>query len=123
MLARVHSFAPNSTKAVSAVTASMRAYRTSETSARDLISTIWNVLDQNMDYTASIVSGFVDLLEDEDKKKALLSAWNTFKIEVRNVSFIRRTPCDCTLCAMLHASNMRSFLNWFPQPRVLTTLA
>ena len=33
-----------------------------ESSAKDLISTIWNVFDQNLEHTASIVNTFVDLL-------------------------------------------------------------
>lgn len=60
----------------------MRGYRANESSARDLISTVWNVLDNNLDDTASIVNGVVDLLEEEEKKRDLLTAWNGFKIEV-----------------------------------------
>jgi hypothetical protein len=73
----------NSTSAVPAVKAAIRGFRASESSARDLISTIWNILDQNLDHTASLVSALVDLLDDEDKKKDLLSSWNGFKIEQR----------------------------------------
>lgn len=60
----------------------MRGFRASESSARDLISTVWTVLDQNVDDTASIINAVVDILEEDDKKKDLLSAWNGFKIEV-----------------------------------------
>lgn len=66
-----------------AVELSLRSYRNSESAARDLISSIWNVLDQNLDASATIVSMIVDLLDEEDKKKDLLSAWNGFKLEVR----------------------------------------
>ncbi|KAF9014196.1 hypothetical protein BDQ17DRAFT_1342259 [Cyathus striatus] len=82
-IARVQSFAPNATTAVPAVKAATRSYRASESSARDLISTIWNVLDQNLENTASIVNAFVDLLEEEEKKHDLLASWKGFVIEQR----------------------------------------
>lgn len=65
--------------------ASVRGFRASESSARDLISTVWTVLDQNLDDTASIINAVVDLIEEDDKKKDLLSSWNGFKIEVGTV--------------------------------------
>ncbi|EGN95836.1 hypothetical protein SERLA73DRAFT_162550 [Serpula lacrymans var. lacrymans S7.3] len=82
-MARLRSLAPNPITATPAVKAAVRGYRLSESSARDLISTIWNVLDNNLDDTASIVNGIVDLLDEEEKKTALLSSWNGFKIEQR----------------------------------------
>ena len=54
-----------------------------------MISSIWNVLDQNLDTSATIVNMIVDLLDEEDKKKDLLTAWNGFKVEVR---FSHRLP-------------------------------
>lgn len=47
-----------------------------------MISTVWNVLDRNLDGTASIINGIVDILDDEEKKNELLGAWNGFKVEV-----------------------------------------
>lgn len=43
-------------------------------------------MDQNLDSSATYVNLIVDLLDEEDKKKDLLSAWNGFKIEVRSPS-------------------------------------
>ncbi|KAI0345396.1 hypothetical protein BDW22DRAFT_1354324 [Trametopsis cervina] len=83
-LARVSSIAPNPNNAIPAVKAAVRQYRLNESTARDLISTVWIISDNNLEGTASIVNGLVDLLEDEDKKKDLLQAWNAFKIEQRN---------------------------------------
>ncbi|THU81414.1 hypothetical protein K435DRAFT_972354 [Dendrothele bispora CBS 962.96] len=82
-LTRLQSLAPNAATAVPAVKAATRSYRASESSARDLISTVWNVLDRQLDHTASIINTFVDLLDDEDKKKDLLSSWNGFEVEQR----------------------------------------
>ena len=81
-LIRLRSLAANPTTGIPAVKAAIRGYRASESSSRDLILTIWNVLDQGFDDTASIVNALVDLLDDDDKKKDLLTAWNGFKIEV-----------------------------------------
>jgi hypothetical protein len=64
----------------------IRSYKASESSARDLISTIWNVMGDDVENTATIVNQLVDLLDDEDKKKDLLAAWNGFKIEVCNLA-------------------------------------
>nr|VWP00647.1 Polyketide synthetase protein [Ganoderma boninense] len=66
------------------VRAAIRSYRASESAARDLISTVWNVLDRNLDGTASVVNALVDLADEEDKKRDLLTAWNGFKVEQRN---------------------------------------
>lgn len=87
MIARLQSLATNPTTAVPAVKAAMRGYRASESSARDLISTIWNVLDSNLEHTASIINAFVDLLEEEEKKQDLLASWKGFAIEVRDLTF------------------------------------
>lgn len=63
----------------------IRSYRASESAARDLISTVWNVLDQNLDGTASIINATVDILDEEEKKGDLLRALNGFKVEVKSV--------------------------------------
>lgn len=83
LIARINGLAPNPTSAVPAIQAAMRSYRHSESAARDLISTVWNILDRNLDGTASVVNQLVDMMDEEDKKRELLAAWNGFKIEVR----------------------------------------
>ncbi|KAF4615447.1 hypothetical protein D9613_002504 [Agrocybe pediades] len=82
-LARLQQYAPNPTNAVTAVKAATRGYRSSETSARDLILTVWNVLDRHLDHTASIVNMFIDLLDDDEKKQDLLTSWKGFAVEQR----------------------------------------
>ncbi|KAI0707806.1 hypothetical protein C8Q76DRAFT_746412 [Earliella scabrosa] len=84
LVARLTSLAPNPTNAVPAVKAAIRSYRASESAARDLISTVWSILDRNLDGTASVVNALIDVVEEEDKKRDLLSAWNGFKVEQRN---------------------------------------
>ncbi|KAF5334514.1 hypothetical protein D9611_013777 [Ephemerocybe angulata] len=82
-MSRLEALSGNSPNAVPAVRAAARGYKTSENSARDFISTVWNVLDHNLDSTASIVNAFVDLLDEEDKKQDLLASWKGFVIEQR----------------------------------------
>lgn len=83
LLSRLQAIAPNPTNALPAVKAAIRGYRTNEVTARDIISTIWNVLDNHLDGTASIINGVVDLLDDEEQRSNLLASWNSFKLEVR----------------------------------------
>lgn len=60
----------------------MRSYRSSESGSRDLISTIFNVVNRDLDSATSVISVVVELLDVEDKRRELLSSWNGFKIEV-----------------------------------------
>ncbi|KIY70361.1 hypothetical protein CYLTODRAFT_488161 [Cylindrobasidium torrendii FP15055 ss-10] len=82
-LERLQSYATNPSNAVPAVKAAIRGYRASESSARDVISTIFNVLDRHLEHTASIINSFVDLLEEEEKKADLLTSWKGFEVEQR----------------------------------------
>ena len=82
LTARLHSLTANSPNALRAIEAAIRSYVSSESSARDLISTLWNISDRRLEDTASAVNAILDVLEDEEKKRNLLSSWNSFKIEV-----------------------------------------
>ncbi|KAF9532795.1 hypothetical protein CPB83DRAFT_784026 [Crepidotus variabilis] len=82
-LARLQSLAPNPTAAVPSVKSAIRSYRANESTARDLILTIWNVLDCNLEQTASIVNAFVDLVDDDEKKQDILGSWKGFAVEQR----------------------------------------
>ena len=81
-LAPLHSLAPNPSSAVPAIKAATRSYRLTESTPRDLILTIWNVVDSNLEHTASLVNAFIDLLDEEEKKQDLLASWRGFVIEV-----------------------------------------
>lgn len=90
----------------------MRSYRVSESAARDLIQTTWTVLDREIEHTATVINLLVDLLDDDEKKKDLLSAWNGFKVEV----------CSSYLCILwagitdnMILSNAVSFQTLYPQ--------
>jgi hypothetical protein len=79
----VRALAPNPQNADVVVRTAVRSYKASESGARDLIGTAWTVLGSDVEATATIVNALVDLLDDEDKKKELLAAWNGFKVERR----------------------------------------
>lgn len=83
LVARVSVLTSNSTTAVPAIKAAVQSYRSSESGPRDLISTVFNIVNCELDGTASLVSFIVDVLDDEEKRRELLAAWNGFKIEVR----------------------------------------
>ncbi|VDC06537.1 unnamed protein product [Peniophora sp. CBMAI 1063] len=83
LYARLRALAPNPTNAVASLKLSLRSYTASEMGPRDLISNIWNILDRDLDNTASVVNLVIDLLEGDDKKSVLLGAWNGFKLEQR----------------------------------------
>ncbi|KAJ7926223.1 hypothetical protein B0H13DRAFT_1973088 [Mycena leptocephala] len=82
-LSRLASLAPNPTTALPAARSAIRSFRASESSARDLISTLWSVVDQRMESAASIVNSLVDLLDEGEQREAVLSAWRGFEIEQR----------------------------------------
>ncbi|KAJ3813438.1 hypothetical protein F5876DRAFT_87076 [Lentinula aff. lateritia] len=96
-LTLLSNLAPNPSSALTAVKAAARGYRAGESTARDLIGIVWNVLDasqnKGLEPTARVINSFVDLLEeDEDRdgveekdKKSLelLREWKGFEIEQR----------------------------------------
>ncbi|KAH9852784.1 hypothetical protein C2E23DRAFT_885526 [Lenzites betulinus] len=84
LIGRLNALASNPAAAVPAVKAAIRSYKASESSARDLISTVRNILDRNLDGTASIINALVDVVGDDEKKQHLLTAWNGFKVEQRS---------------------------------------
>jgi len=86
--------APNPVNAVPPIKAAIRGYRASESSARDLILTVFKIMDDNLDHTASTINGLVDLLDEEDKKQDLLGSWKGFNLEVCTLVFILVTQTD-----------------------------
>ncbi|KAI0949996.1 hypothetical protein AcV7_008600 [Taiwanofungus camphoratus] len=83
LVARLTTLISNPVTAVPAIQAAIRSYRVSESGARDVISTVWNILDRNLDGAAGVINLLIDLIDEEDKRRDLLAAWNGFKIEQR----------------------------------------
>ncbi|KAJ7279657.1 hypothetical protein C8J57DRAFT_136041 [Mycena rebaudengoi] len=82
-LSRLASLSPNPTTALPAARAAIRSFRASESSARDLISTLFSVVDSRMEAAGSIVNSFVDLLDEGEQREAVLAAWRGFEVEQR----------------------------------------
>ncbi|KAJ6563571.1 hypothetical protein DFH09DRAFT_1476168 [Mycena vulgaris] len=82
-LSRLASLAPNPTTALPAARAAIRSFRAAESSARDLISTLWSVVDSRMEAAASIVNALVDLLDEGEQREEVLAAWRGFELEQR----------------------------------------
>lgn len=59
---------------------SARAFRAGEMAAKDLVDNIHS-LAGDVDHSALVVHGLVDLLEDEGKKQDFLTAWNKLRVE------------------------------------------
>jgi hypothetical protein len=72
-----------STNGVTAIRGAIRSFKASESSARDMVGTIYTVLDENMNAMSSIINGLVPLFEEE-KRRDVLNVWNGMKIEVRS---------------------------------------
>jgi hypothetical protein len=70
------------------VISSVRSYRGSECSAREMLDTVFNVFDRNLDVMGSVVTKILDVFEDnEEKMTQLLAAWNGIKVEVNSILF------------------------------------
>ncbi|KAJ3727590.1 hypothetical protein C8R42DRAFT_717035 [Lentinula raphanica] len=104
-LTLLSNLAPNPSSAMAAVKAAARGYRAGESTARDLIGIVWNVLDvskdkgsgrsstEGLEPTARVINSFVDLLEEDEEKEGvaekdkksleLLREWKGFEIEQR----------------------------------------
>ncbi|KAG8732930.1 hypothetical protein FRC11_010023 [Ceratobasidium sp. 423] len=79
-----------STNGVTAIRGAIRSYKSSESSAKDMLATIRIVLDDNMNTMSTLVNGLIPLF-DEEKRKDTLNAWNGMKIEQRD-QFPSLTP-------------------------------
>lgn len=83
-----------------------------------MITTIWNVMDCELESTASVVNGLIELLgddgrESQEKKDEVLESWKTFELEVRYPSFFRlgyRTATEYSF-----SSNAVSSRSSYPQ--------
>ncbi|KAH7107659.1 hypothetical protein BKA62DRAFT_684056 [Auriculariales sp. MPI-PUGE-AT-0066] len=67
-----------------AIRAALRSFRAGESGARDLISTLFNVLERELETTGSYITPLLECLPpDSEKRSDLLSAWRDYQIEQR----------------------------------------
>ncbi|CAO1629107.1 unnamed protein product [Parajaminaea phylloscopi] len=79
-LAKVSQVVGGSEAKVQSFRSSVRAFRAGEMPAKDLVDNIYSLVG-DVDAAASVVHGLVDLLEDEDRRRDVLAAWNKLRVE------------------------------------------
>ncbi|KAF9518877.1 hypothetical protein BS47DRAFT_1324980 [Hydnum rufescens UP504] len=84
-LAPLNLFLRNLTQSAQfSVVSTVRSFKASECTARDMLDNIFNVFNRNLDITGTLVIRILELFESqEEKKNELLQSWNGLKIEER----------------------------------------
>ena len=91
LLTRVSMLVSDSTIKLSSFRSAVRQYRNNESGAKDMVDTIYHVLDRDPDATSGVVREIASLFEGEaekDKRSAVLEALNGFQIEVCQEFFL-----------------------------------
>ncbi|CAO1626040.1 unnamed protein product [Sympodiomycopsis kandeliae] len=89
-LKRVHSVMGGSDSKVGSFRNAVKIFRAGEMGASDLVDTIHSLVG-DLDSSAVVVNGLVDLLDtDQDKKRSVLDAWN--KLRVQRTAFPSLVP-------------------------------
>lgn len=63
----------------------VRQFRSNESGAKDMLDTVFNVLDRDVDATTGVmreIAGLFDGEGDRDKQRSVLEALNGFRVEV-----------------------------------------
>lgn len=80
-LKRVHGVMGGSESKVASFRNAVKVFRAGEMAASDLVDTIHSLVG-DLDNSAVVVNGLVDLLDtDQDKKRSVLDAWNSLRIQ------------------------------------------
>lgn len=85
LLARVTMLVGDSEAKMQSFRSAVRQYKNNESAATDLIDTIFNVLDRDLEATTGVireVAGLFDGDSEKDKQRAILEALNGFRIHV-----------------------------------------
>ena len=64
----------------------------SEMAASDLLDVLWTISDYATDKISGLVAGIADLLDNDEKRTDLRSAWNEFRSEVIQFLAQRAAP-------------------------------
>jgi len=63
----------------------VRQFRNNESGAKDMLDTVFNVLDRDVDATTGVlreIAGLFDGDSEKDKQRSVLEALNGFRVEV-----------------------------------------
>nr|XP_031863964.1 uncharacterized protein CI109_000608 [Kwoniella shandongensis]KAA5531036.1 hypothetical protein CI109_000608 [Kwoniella shandongensis] len=86
LLSRVAALTSESTVKLSSFRSAVRQFKNNESGAKDMVDTVFNVLDRDVDTTIGIVRELASLFNGEgeaDKQKAILEELNAFRVEQR----------------------------------------
>jgi hypothetical protein len=92
LISRVSYMVSDSTNKMTSFSAAIRAFKNTESTAKGMIDTIYNVLDQDSQATVSVVKEIGQIFEEDglrDKAKDILEAINGFRAQVSLHSFGR----------------------------------
>lgn len=92
LLSRVSNLVSESTVKLSSFRSAVRQYRNNESSANDMIDTVYNVLDRDAEATMGVVREIASLFDGETEKEKqvnVLEAVNAFRIEVNLTESLR----------------------------------
>lgn len=77
---QVYAILINSDSKMQSFRANVKVWRAGETSGRDLLDSFVSLIG-DLGQVEFVVRGLVDLMEEQDKKEDLLTAWNTLRLE------------------------------------------
>lgn len=81
----------DSTNKMTSFSAAIRAFKNTESTAKGMIDTIYNVLDQDSQATVSVVREIGQIFEEDglkDKAKDILEAINGFRAQVSTTPLV-----------------------------------
>lgn len=98
LLERVATMVEYSETKLSSFRHAIRSYKNNEAPARDLVDTVYSVLNRDSEDTSRVVRRIADTMRgDDDKVRGILTALNAFKIDVSlTLWFTRRLFVDAS---------------------------
>jgi hypothetical protein len=84
LLSRMAMLVNDSPTKLTSFRAAVRQFKSNESTAKDMLDTIYNVLDNDADATAGVVREISNLFDadgERDKQRAILEAVNTFRVQ------------------------------------------
>jgi hypothetical protein len=116
----------DSTNKMTSFSAAIRAFKNTESTAKGMIDTIYNVLDQDSQATVSVVKEIGQIFEEDglrDKAKDILEAINGFRAQVsfplpqpKGVKLTRPARTGIPLPRWSHVKQLRRYHIWSNPP-------
>ena len=126
LISRVSYMVSDSTNKMTSFSAAIRAFKNTESTAKGMIDTIYNVLDQDSQATVSVVKEIGQIFEEDglrDKAKDILEAINGFRAQVslsspcsKDVQLTRTARTGIPLSRRSHVKQLRWNHLWSNPP-------